>query len=326
MGRPKTIEAAHGRWREILPILGVPATALSGKHVPCPSCGGTDRVRFHDRHGDGDYFCSHCGAGKGISLVAKVNGLDYAEAASRIDDVIGNLPDNVKAAKVKARAKPDGSTASRKLWAQSLAVTEGDPVERYLTSRGICGAISEALRYVPDLYHAPTGSTHPGMIARISDVGGQSVMLHRTYLTHDGKKSHVEPSRMLMPRDFPVGGAIRLFAPAETLGVAEGIETALAASELHNIPVWSTIAEGFLQTWQPPNETNHVVIFGDNDENFVGQNAAYALARRLARDRPDMKVEVLIPQDAGSDWNDVGTLSDNAVRGFIRASWTVTTK
>jgi putative DNA primase/helicase len=49
-------------------------------------CGGTDRFRFSNRHNDGDYICNRCGAGKGIKLVALVNGVDYPTAAQRIDE------------------------------------------------------------------------------------------------------------------------------------------------------------------------------------------------------------------------------------------------
>jgi hypothetical protein len=86
----KTLDAAHGRWREILPQFGIPHSALNGKEQPCPACGGRDRFLFDDRHGDGDYFCRRCDAGKGISLVKKVNGWTYAEAAKRVDEFIGN--------------------------------------------------------------------------------------------------------------------------------------------------------------------------------------------------------------------------------------------
>jgi hypothetical protein len=88
--RPRTLDAAHGQWGHILLEFGIPYNALNGKQQPCPACGGTDRFRYTDRHGDGDYFCSHCKAGKGISLVAKVNGWSYVEAAKRIDHLIGN--------------------------------------------------------------------------------------------------------------------------------------------------------------------------------------------------------------------------------------------
>jgi putative DNA primase/helicase len=64
----------------------------NGKHQPCPACGGKDRFRFTDRDGDDDYYCSGCDPGKGISLVANVNGWTYPEAAKRIDEFIGNEP------------------------------------------------------------------------------------------------------------------------------------------------------------------------------------------------------------------------------------------
>ena len=38
--RFKTREQAVGRWRSILTELDVPAQYLTGKHGPCPCCGG----------------------------------------------------------------------------------------------------------------------------------------------------------------------------------------------------------------------------------------------------------------------------------------------
>ena len=68
------------------------------------------------------------------------------------------------------------------------------------------------------------------------------------------------------------------------MGVAEGIETALSASLLYQLPVWACCNQGLLRQWQPPEGCTHVTIFGDNDSSFVGQAAAYELAWRLARD------------------------------------------
>jgi len=299
----RTVEASHGRWHEILPRLGVPAQFLNGKHQPCPICGGRDRARFDDRQGDGDYFCSQCGAGKGLKLVMEVNGWDYAEAAKRVDEIIGNLPEDAP-----ARPEPkkvDHKAALRELWKRSQPIAAGDPAWLYLYSRGL-KVVSEALRYVPGMYHSETKSEHPGMIAMVCDQHGKPATLHRTYLTKDGKKAFAEKCRKMMPGELPKGGAIRL-RPMEAdrkLGVAEGIETALSAGYLNSVPVWSTTSEALLQVWQPPKEAKHVVVFGDSDLNFVGQNAAYALAKRLAIEN-GLKVEVIIPDRAGYDWNDV---------------------
>ena len=43
---PTTKERAVGRWKSILPAFGVTPQQLTGKHGPCPLCGGKDRFRF----------------------------------------------------------------------------------------------------------------------------------------------------------------------------------------------------------------------------------------------------------------------------------------
>jgi Zinc-binding domain of primase-helicase len=131
----RTSETAHGRWREILPALGVPIAALNGKHQACPACGGKDRFRFDDRHGDGDYYCDQCGAGKGISLLMKVNGWSYADAAKRVDELIGKVPPKA-VRNAPASAKPDTlvikfpDAAAVELWRRSVYrfLVEGGPI------------------------------------------------------------------------------------------------------------------------------------------------------------------------------------------------------
>ena len=39
-------ERARGRWQGILPAIGVSSQYLTGKHGPCPMCGGKDRFRW----------------------------------------------------------------------------------------------------------------------------------------------------------------------------------------------------------------------------------------------------------------------------------------
>lgn len=303
--KPRTLDAAHGRWREILPQLGVSPKVLDGKHHPCPACGGEDRFRFHDRQKDGDHYCNGCGAGKGVSLVMKVNGWTYGEAAKRVDEIIGNLPKDAP-----ARKEPppyDTRAEATKLWNSGKAITSTDPAGRFLRSRGIT-IFSNELRFVRDMFSSELGADLPGMVARVCDVAGRGRQLHRTYLGWDGKKASLKVARRMLKGDFPKGGAIRLFAPEEKIGVAEGIETALAATMLYDMPVWSVLSERIMQDFEPPEEVKHLVIFGDNDLNHVGQHAAYALARRLSladgyRER-GLKVSVVIPDRPG-DWNDV---------------------
>lgn len=279
---------------------------LNGRHQPCPSCGGKDRFRFDDKRGDGDYFCSQCGAGKGFKLLQLLNGWDFKRAATEVDAIIGNLP-----APKPRRVWVPSSLALRDLYQSSQAVTEGDPVARYMAGRGIdIMALSpKALRFHPELKHR-AGGRHPGFIAVYSDAEGKAATIHRTYLTADGRKAALVPPRMFWPGSIPNGGAIRLAPAAATMGVAEGIETALAARRRFKHPVWATTAALLLQRWKPPPEAKRIVIYGDNDLNFVGQTAAYALAARLvhdaAKDKIDLQVKVRVPREAGLDWADEG--------------------
>lgn len=106
-----------------------------------------------------------------------------------------------------------------------------------------------------------------------------------------------------MPGKVPDGSAIRLCPPAERLGIAEGIETALAAARLFNMPVWAATNATMLAKWQPPDCAREIIVFGDADPAFGGQAAAYSLAHRLAvRDRT---VRVELPPQIGTDWADV---------------------
>jgi phage/plasmid primase-like uncharacterized protein len=96
--------------------------------------------------------------------------------------------------------------------------------------------------------------------------------------------------------------AARLAPAAKMMGVAEGIETSLAAAHLHELPVWAALSDRGVETFEPPADVERLIIFGDNDTNRAGQRAAYALAARVAQ---RVKVEIKIPEVSGTDWNDV---------------------
>lgn len=139
------------------------------------------------------------------------------------------------------------------------------------------------------------------MLATVTAPTGEAVTLHRTYL-ENGRKAPVPYPKKLMQGLSSVGAAIRLFPVSENLGIAEGIETALAAAELFGMPVWSCISAGGIESFVPPAGVKAITIFADHDLNFTGQAAAFRAAQRLAL--TGYSVTVKIP-DAPGDWLDV---------------------
>jgi putative DNA primase/helicase len=77
-------ERCNGRWRSILPALGIDPRFLTGRNCPCPICGGKDRFRWDNKGGNGTFFCNQCGAGQGLKLAQLITGIrDFKESVRR---------------------------------------------------------------------------------------------------------------------------------------------------------------------------------------------------------------------------------------------------
>jgi putative DNA primase/helicase len=94
---PSAIEAASGRWPELLEALAhLKRDQLTDKHQPCPACGGEDRYRWDRDDGPGGWYCNQCGgknhnggAGSGMDLLTRVTGWGFKEACRRIEQHLG---------------------------------------------------------------------------------------------------------------------------------------------------------------------------------------------------------------------------------------------
>lgn len=298
-----TTEAAKGKWRGILLELGVPEHSLGRKHGPCPLCGGKDRFRYDNKDGAGTYICNQCGAGNGMQLAMAYTKKPFNIVAKEIDAMLGN------GAFKSDAPKPDMSEQQRKAALREVAsltvkIRKGDLADKYLTSRGV-GEFSyyKTLRFAPKLKDGE-GQVRPCLVATVQGPDGVNVSLHRTFLTHDGSgKAKMESPRKLMPGSIPQGSCIRLSDyTGGPLGIAEGIETALSATALFDVPCWASINAQGMAKWTPPEGCEDVAVFADNDPKFAGQAAAYQLANRLAVS--GIAVTIHIPTKAGTDWND----------------------
>jgi putative DNA primase/helicase len=282
----KISETARGRWSGILVQLGIASPKmLQNRHGPCPICGGKDRFRWDNRNLNGTWICNRCGSGDGTELVKRVKGVGFREAAKMIEGVAGK-------AGVRQSWAPKSSTRDElnMLWKRAKPITPTTVVGRYLMHR--CGVIPD------ERVMRENGNEMLAIVSGHNTDDRNGVTLHRTMV---GFGDEVQ-WRRLMPGRLPDNVAIRLGWVAPCLGIAEGIETALSASVLFNLPVWSVISAPLMKKWRPPVGVVKVIIFGDNDKNFTGQEAAYSLARSLSG---NLEVDIKIPTLPGTDWNDV---------------------
>lgn len=188
---------------------------------------------------------------------------------------------------------------ARRLWHSATAISDG-PAEGYLAQRGILRA-SDQLRYLERTPLGPRGAVQflPAMLAAVTtDIG--IIAIHRTFLDAPNAKlaGFDRPKRALGSLGC---GAVRLAPPAAgRLGLAEGIESALSATQMFGVPCWATLGNERFGLVAIPESVRELHLFIDNDRGgeLANQRAlkAYSASCRVIQSRA--------PASAGFDWND----------------------
>lgn len=199
------------------------------------------------------------------------------------------------------------------LWDGAVPLA-GTPAESYLRRRSITLSPT-ALRFHKrtPLGRGKRAAFRPAMLAALHE-RDQLVALQRTFLDVDQPRRARDlgnPRRML---GRPGQGAVMLAPANDTLGLAEGIETAMSAILLLDIPVWATLGNERLAHIAIPDTVTRLILLPDNDHG--GRIGAAKAAEAYAI--PGRTIETIWPPQGFNDWNDVLRARRKGVGDLLR--------
>lgn len=244
-----------------------------------------------------------------------------AREARRKREAEARAAQDAKYAAEKARKDAARMLNSDGVWKECIRL-QGTHGEAYLVERGIppisewpwdCHAV---LRFHPSLdfendWHAGIRPVRrfPAIVGNVQDAFGKTIAIWQIYLKHDvPEKADLDPAPKI-GRGPAAGGAVRIGGDAERIGVAEGMETAIALWVLEGFrkPVWSLMSTSGMKSFEPPLNVKHVSIYPDGDRAQIhnekiiappGISAATSLFKRMKL------IEV------GCNINEMSTLGD----------------
>lgn len=304
----KTVEAVRGRWPEIFQHYDLPP--VTGKNHfkgDCPVCGRKGKFRIDNKDNRGEWMCT-CGAGDGWKLLELTQEKDFRTLAREIDKLIGNTYQKQQ----QQPPQPVQEFRSRVITKFStLKPMRDTPAQKYLTGRGINELPSTHIRF------NSSENTKDGKFQSIwsiaTDDRGAGCYLHRTFLDN-GRKADIEANKKMSKLqddgylNFAGSVAIRMFPVSTTLGVAEGIETALSCKQIYGCNTWSTLNSGFLRKFRAPKGVKHLIIFADSDSNGAGLAAAFECGHRNILSNNDVET-------VSVRWPEMGDFNDMLLNG-----------
>jgi putative DNA primase/helicase len=300
-------------WPAVHEQLGIPGHHLCNRHGPCPCCGGTDRFRYDDKDQRGTFFCNNCGPGDGFELLRRYHGWNGSKLRAELIEATGmkhaDMPSQRHPATPRPVVVPEIAQPTPRviqLRREPIPLRNCPDAVAYLKSRALWPrAEGTALRahagvdyYDDDRQRI---GRYPALLASVHDINRDPVTVHVTYLAAGQKLAPHEPRKFMSGMVGRKGCAVRLYKiVGSTLGIAEGIETAISAAVIHGIPTWAALNTAMLRKFTPPPAVRRLVIFADADE--AGLKAAAGLTTRVL---DQVQVEVRPTPLGFKDWNDV---------------------
>lgn len=322
------VEATKGHWAKIFSHYGLPPIT-GNKHFKgeCPLCGGKGKFRVDDKAGRGTWICT-CGSGNGFKLLTLTQGKDFKTLAGEIEQLLGIQRDRKRHSYVTYQPKVDSTEGYRQriiAHFSRMPPLKNTSAAQYLQNRGIFTLPLEQVRFCAN---QPTRQeweviSYQAIWSLATDARGELCYLHRTYLNGDKKAPIDTVKKVNSLQDesylkYAPSVAIRLFPVDSTLGIAEGIETALSCKQVYGVNTWSTMNAHHMSEFIAPKGVKYLIIFADNDWSATGEAAAYECARKnLVANNDIEKVSVRWPDL--NDFNDLLTQGCEArERVFIR--------
>jgi len=216
-------------------------------------------------------------------------GDDFRDCRDHVKAILGYAEDAPAPVAVPSATISSGGSAARmaamgRLWAQCVPL-KGTLAERYLERRG--------LSYDGDGWRFRPASR--ALIAIITDaITSDPIGWHETLLDADGNKI----GRLMHGR--ATGGVVRLYSCGQSheLGIAEGIETALATGFR---PIWACLSASIMKGFPVLAHVDHLAVFADHDK--AGVEAANAVGARWHA--AGSRVSLTMPEQLGADFADI---------------------
>jgi hypothetical protein len=197
-----------------------------------------------------------------------------------------------------------------KTWRNARLFGRNTALDHYFQSRGILLTDEEArsLRFSSALWHWPTRTTWPAMLARVSLATGADLTTHMTFLKPDGsgKAPLGEKARLFAAGGRTLGGGVWFGGPEplQEFIVGEGIESTLSAMRILGASAGcAALSAGGIRRLILPPHARRVRVFADHDELGQGLAAAADSCRRWRAE--GREVAVSIADRVGEDANDV---------------------
>ena len=209
-----------------------------------------------------------------------------------------------------AVAKCDKPSDPMRTWRNAAPWVRGSAADTYLETRGIELADDEgrSLRFAPSLWHWPTQSRWPAMLARVSLASGAEITTHQTFVRHDGscKAPLGKQSRLFAAGGKTIGGGVWFGAadPDREFIVGEGIESTLSAMRIFGASAGCAALSAFgIRVLVLPPQARRVRISTDHDRLGQGLEAARDASRRWLNE--GRAVAASISPTIGEDANDL---------------------